>query len=122
DRTTWCRRALARTGYEVALSADELDDADVVAATMELAARTGGRVSFGDVADAVDELTLSRDPETADTTAGRAAALAELAARLPGGEDELELARRREVDRLSGRPGTDGRVSELVSRYPGMLS
>ena len=48
DRTTWSRRALARTGYEVALSADELDDADVVAATMELAARTGGRASFGD--------------------------------------------------------------------------
>jgi hypothetical protein len=100
---------------------DELDDADLVAATMELAARTDGRASFGDVADAADELAMSRSGDEAGTTTARANALAELAGHLPDSGEALKLARS-EVDGLTSPPATDGRVTDLAARYPDMLS
>jgi hypothetical protein len=98
----------------------EVDDADLIAATMELSARTEGRATFGEVADAADELA-GGEPS------GRAGALLSLAQRFPGGtsaanELELDLARRREVDRLSTVPPDDPRVLEIIERNPGVLS
>jgi hypothetical protein len=98
----------------------EPDDDLLVSATMELAARTGGRLTFGQVADAVDELA-GGEPSR------RAAALVELAGRFPGGspaadELDLELARRREADRYASQPGDDPRVADIVRRNPHMLA
>jgi hypothetical protein len=86
---------------------DEADADDIVAATMDLAARAGERATFRLCAEAVDELSLSRTPETSGEQSSRAAALVSLAGRFPGSgspagdELELELARQREIDRIS---------------------
>ena len=74
--------------------------------------------------DAATELALSRSPEDAGTPASRAAALAELAGHFPDEErpEDVELARQREIDRLTSQPGTDGRVADLVRRHPDMLA
>jgi len=106
---------------------DELDDETLTAATFELAARTGGEVTFAELADAADELALSVSPRSAGSPAARATALAELARRLPamdaGAEAEaVGLARRREIGRLTGQPWTDPRVADIVARNPDMLS
>jgi hypothetical protein len=100
--------------------AEELEDADLIAATLELSARTEGRATFGECADAAIELA-GGEPS------GRAGALLSLARRFPGGspaaqELELDLARRREVDRLSAAPPDDPRVLEIIERNPGVLS
>ena len=99
--------------------AEELDDTDLVNATMQLSARTAGRATFGEVDDAVSELSGGESSR-------RAGALVDLARRFPGGspaaqELELDLARQREVDRLTGQPGTDPRVADIVARNRGML-
>ena len=100
--------------------AEEPHADDVVAATMELSARTEGRASYAECAAAADELA-GGEPS------GRAAALVDLGRRFPGGSPaaddlELDLARQREVDRLTGQPGTDPRVADIVARNRGMLS
>jgi hypothetical protein len=107
--------------------ADELDDADLAGAALELSARTGGQASFGDIADAADELALSRDADEGTTLAVRASALGELARSIPGGDPselEIEMAARREVGRLTGQDGPvlDGRVADIVARNRDLLS
>ena len=100
--------------------AEEADADDLVAATMQLSARTEGRASYAECAAAVDELSAGEPSR-------RAQALVDLARRYPGGSPaaddlELDLARRREVDRLTGQPGTDPRVEQIIARNPGVLS
>ncbi len=99
--------------------ADEADADDLVAATMQLSARTEGRATYAECAAAVDELSAGEPSR-------RAGALVDLAHRFPGGspaadELELDLARQREVDRLTGQPGTDPRVADIVRRHSEML-
>jgi hypothetical protein len=101
--------------------AGEADPDDIVTATMELAARAGERVSFRDVAEAVDELALSRGGETG----ARADAVVSLARRYfpdrgsPATADlDLELARQREIDRLTRGHGRRG-LSDRIARRQG---
>ena len=104
---------------------DEADPDDIVQATMQLAGITEGGATFRDVAEAVDELALSRTPHTARETASRADALVSLAGMFPArspaaGELDLELARQREVDRIThehGR-GAAGRIARRQGAEP----
>jgi hypothetical protein len=87
---------------------------------MEVAARVGQGATYGMVADAADELAGGEPGRRAD-------ALLSLAQRFPGGspaadELELDLARQREVDRLSTATPDDPRVLEIIQRNPSILS
>jgi len=80
---------------------DEADADDIVQATMQLASRIPG-ATFRDVAEAVDEIALS------GSTGDRADALVSLATRYApaspspaAGELDLELARQREIARVT---------------------
>jgi hypothetical protein len=104
---------------------DEPDDADIIQATMQLAGITEGGATFRDVAEAVDELALSRTPETHRETSSRADALVSLAGMFPArtpaaGELDLELARQREIARIArehGR-GAAGRIARRQGAEP----
>lgn len=86
---------------------DHLDDDVIRTATFDLAGRLG--VSFGLVADAVDELAASRDPSD------RAAALVELAARAGG-------VSRTAREHMGEGAGLDPRVAEIIARNGDVLS
>jgi hypothetical protein len=105
---------------------EEADADDVVQATMELAARAGEAVTFGDCAEAVDELALSRTPETSGESSSRADALVSLAgmfpARSPAAQElDLELARQREIDRITREHTGRRRASDRIARRQGAM-
>jgi hypothetical protein len=97
---------------------EEVDDSDIITATLELASQADA--TFAECADFVAE-RAGGDPSR------RAAELVRLARQLPDVseasiEANLGLARQREVDRLSAVPPEDPRVLEIIERNPGVLS
>jgi hypothetical protein len=105
---------------------EEVDEDDLIQATMQLAGITEGGATFRDVAEAVDELALSRTPETPRETASRADALVRLAGMFPArtpaaGELDLELARQREIERISREHLGRGRASDRIARRQGAV-
>jgi len=105
---------------------EKADDADIVSATMQLAGTTEGRATFRDVAEAVDELSLSRTPETHRETSSRADALVSVSGMFPArspaaGELDLELARQREIERISREHLGLGRSSDRIARRQGAM-
>jgi hypothetical protein len=105
---------------------EEADAEDIVSATMQLAGITEGRATFRDVAEAVDELALSRTPETHRETSSRADALVSVSGMFPArspaaGELDLELARQREVERISREHLGLGRSSDRIARKQGAM-
>jgi hypothetical protein len=97
---------------------EEVDDADIITTTLELASQADA--TFAECAAFVAG-RAGGDPSR------RAAELVRLARQLPDVssaviEADLDLARQREVDRLSTVPPDDPRVLEIIERNPGVLS